>query len=54
MTKVIAERAYAKLNLVLQVGPPHDGMHPIASLFASLELADDLEVRELRREPRTP
>lgn len=44
---LIAERAYAKLNLVLHVGPPHEGMHPICSLFASLDLADDLEVREL-------
>jgi 4-diphosphocytidyl-2-C-methyl-D-erythritol kinase len=42
----VRERAYAKLNLVLQVGPPRpDGLHPICSLFASLELADDLHVR---------
>ena len=47
LPRVIAERAYAKLNLILHVGPPADGMHPLASLFASLELADDLEVREL-------
>ena len=40
------EVAPAKLNLVLHVGPPDGGMHPIASLFASLELADGLEVDE--------
>ncbi|MBN1528821.1 MAG: 4-(cytidine 5'-diphospho)-2-C-methyl-D-erythritol kinase [Thermoleophilaceae bacterium] len=43
---MIAEVAPAKLNLVLQVGPPDGGMHPIASLFASLELADLVEVEE--------
>ena len=38
-----AERAYAKLNLVLHVGRPRaDGLHPICSLFASIELADEL------------
>ena len=41
---VVHERAYAKLNLVLQVGRPRsDGMHPLCSLFASIELADELE-----------
>jgi 4-diphosphocytidyl-2-C-methyl-D-erythritol kinase len=40
---VLRERAYAKLNLILHVGPPgDDGMHPLCSLFASIELADDL------------
>jgi len=40
------ERAYAKLNLVLHVGRPRDdGMHPLCSLFASIELADDVELR---------
>jgi 4-diphosphocytidyl-2-C-methyl-D-erythritol kinase len=43
---VIRELAPAKLNLVLHVGPPDAGMHPIASLFASLELADELELAE--------
>ena len=38
---MVHELAPAKLNLVLHVGPPDGGMHPIASLFASLELADD-------------
>jgi 4-diphosphocytidyl-2-C-methyl-D-erythritol kinase len=41
---VVRERAYAKLNLVLQVGRPRsDGLHPLCSLFASIELADELE-----------
>ncbi|HEX2232900.1 MAG TPA: 4-(cytidine 5'-diphospho)-2-C-methyl-D-erythritol kinase [Thermoleophilaceae bacterium] len=43
---MIRELAPAKLNLVLHVGPPRsDGMHPLCSLFASLELADELEMR---------
>lgn len=47
----IAERAYAKANLVLRVGPPRaDGMHPLCSLFASLELADDLRVVPAERD----
>ena len=38
----VRELAYAKLNLVLHVGRPHaDGMHPLCSLFASIDLADD-------------
>lgn len=42
----LRERAYAKLNLVLHVGPPRpDGLHPICSIFASLDLADDLRFR---------
>jgi 4-diphosphocytidyl-2-C-methyl-D-erythritol kinase len=44
---VIQERAPAKLNLVLHVGAPAGGMHPLCSLFASLELADELEARPL-------
>jgi 4-diphosphocytidyl-2-C-methyl-D-erythritol kinase len=40
---VIEERAHAKLNLVLHVGRPRaDGLHPLCSLFASIELADEL------------
>jgi 4-diphosphocytidyl-2-C-methyl-D-erythritol kinase len=40
---VLHERAYAKLNLVLQVGAPReDGMHPICSVMASIDLADEL------------
>lgn len=42
----LRERAYAKVNLVLHVGPPRpDGLHPICSIFASLHLADDLRFR---------
>jgi 4-diphosphocytidyl-2-C-methyl-D-erythritol kinase len=41
----IEERAYAKSNLVLRVGPPRpDGLHPLCSLFASLDLADEVSV----------
>jgi 4-diphosphocytidyl-2-C-methyl-D-erythritol kinase len=41
----ISERAFAKLNLVLHVGPPRgDGLHPLCSVFASLDLADVVEV----------
>jgi 4-diphosphocytidyl-2-C-methyl-D-erythritol kinase len=41
----VEELAYAKLNLVLHVGPPQpNGLHPICSIFASLELADDVHV----------
>jgi 4-diphosphocytidyl-2-C-methyl-D-erythritol kinase len=44
---VISEYAYAKANLVLHAGPPReDGLHPLCSLFASLELADELAVEE--------
>jgi 4-diphosphocytidyl-2-C-methyl-D-erythritol kinase len=38
---LISEQAPAKVNLVLEVGPLHqDGLHPLCSLFASVELAD--------------
>lgn len=45
--------APAKVNLALAVGPPidddseHDGMHPIASWMAPINLADDLLVTRL-------
>ncbi|HET8673064.1 MAG TPA: 4-(cytidine 5'-diphospho)-2-C-methyl-D-erythritol kinase [Thermoleophilaceae bacterium] len=40
---MIRERAPAKLNLVLHVGPRRaDGLHEICSIFASLKLADEL------------
>jgi 4-diphosphocytidyl-2-C-methyl-D-erythritol kinase len=42
---VVRELAFAKLNLVLHVGRPRtDGMHPLCSIFASVDLADDVEV----------
>src|SRR5918999_352264 len=41
----VEELAYAKLNLVLHVGPPQpNGLHAICSIFASLELADEVHV----------
>ena len=40
---VLHERAFAKLNLILHVGPPReDGLHPLCSLFASVDLADEV------------
>jgi 4-diphosphocytidyl-2-C-methyl-D-erythritol kinase len=45
---VLRELAYAKLNLVLHVGRPReDGLHPLCSLVASIDLAD-----EVTAEPR--
>jgi 4-diphosphocytidyl-2-C-methyl-D-erythritol kinase len=42
---VIRERAPAKVNLVLRVGEAQpNGLHEVCSLFASLELADLVEV----------
>jgi 4-diphosphocytidyl-2-C-methyl-D-erythritol kinase len=41
----VEELAYAKLNLVLHVGPPQpNGLHSICSIFASVELADEVRV----------
>jgi 4-diphosphocytidyl-2-C-methyl-D-erythritol kinase len=41
----LRERAPAKVNLVLQVGDVRaDGLHELCSLFASLELADDVRI----------
>ena len=46
-----AELAYAKVNLVLQVGAPRpDGMHPLCSLFASLDLADEVRFEPADRD----
>lgn len=45
---MLRELAYAKLNLVLHVGRPRDdGMHPICSLLASVDLADELTAQPL-------
>lgn len=42
---MIRELAPAKVNLVLRIGPTApNGLHEIASLFASLDLADEVEV----------
>jgi 4-diphosphocytidyl-2-C-methyl-D-erythritol kinase len=44
---MIRERAFAKVNLVLHVGKPRrDGMHPVCSLQASIDLADEVTVEE--------
>jgi 4-diphosphocytidyl-2-C-methyl-D-erythritol kinase len=48
---VIRELAPGKVNLVLRVGPvAGNGLHELCSLFASLELADVVEVRESDRD----
>ena len=45
---MLSELAYAKLNLVLHVGPRRDdGLHPLCSLFASIDLADELTAEPL-------
>ena len=45
MTRAVHEVAPAKVNLVLQVGDVRDdGRHELCSLFASVELADELTV----------
>lgn len=50
---VIERRAYAKLNLVLSVGPPEPaggpnaGFHPIASWMHAVDLRDDVRVERL-------
>jgi 4-diphosphocytidyl-2-C-methyl-D-erythritol kinase len=47
----IEERAFAKVNLVLQVGPRRgDGLHEICSLFASIDLADSVVVEVAERD----
>jgi 4-diphosphocytidyl-2-C-methyl-D-erythritol kinase len=44
---VISERAPAKVNLLLHVGPRRaDGLHELCSLFATIDLADDVTVEE--------
>lgn len=41
----VRERAPAKVNLVLRIGPrAANGLHEVCSLFASLDLADDVEL----------
>jgi 4-diphosphocytidyl-2-C-methyl-D-erythritol kinase len=42
---VISERAPAKVNLLLHVGPRRpDGLHELCSLFASIDLVDEVTV----------
>jgi 4-diphosphocytidyl-2-C-methyl-D-erythritol kinase len=43
--RLLRERAFAKVNLVLHVGPRRDdGLHELCSLLASIELADELRI----------
>jgi 4-diphosphocytidyl-2-C-methyl-D-erythritol kinase len=47
----IREPAFAKVNLVLEVGAPRpDGLHPVCSLVASLDLADELKIEAAERD----
>jgi 4-diphosphocytidyl-2-C-methyl-D-erythritol kinase len=46
MSAGVEERAFAKLNLILNVGRRRvDGLHPLGSVFASIELNDDVRVQ---------
>ena len=47
---MISERAYAKVNLILRVGPRRGDLHELCSLFASIDLHDDVEVEEAERD----
>ena len=48
MPEIVIVHAPAKLNLALSVGPPNaDGMHPICSWMVTVDLFDELEVRQL-------
>ena len=52
MSHVFHERAFAKLNLILHVGAPReDGLHPLCSVFAALDLADEVKVEVARSGP---
>jgi 4-diphosphocytidyl-2-C-methyl-D-erythritol kinase len=47
MTPAVEERAFAKVNLILHVGRRRvDGLHPLGSVFASLDLHDEVHVEE--------
>jgi 4-diphosphocytidyl-2-C-methyl-D-erythritol kinase len=47
----VTERAPAKVNLVLRVGGPRaDGLHPLCSIFASVDLEDTVTVSEAERD----
>jgi 4-diphosphocytidyl-2-C-methyl-D-erythritol kinase len=48
---VVRELAPAKVNLVLHVGPRRaDGLHELASIFASLDLCDELGIEPAERD----
>lgn len=41
----VHERAFAKLNLILHVGRRRvDGLHPVCSIFASIDLCDEVRL----------
>jgi 4-diphosphocytidyl-2-C-methyl-D-erythritol kinase len=45
MSSGVEERAFAKVNLILHIGRRRvDGLHPLGSVFASIELHDDVLV----------
>jgi 4-diphosphocytidyl-2-C-methyl-D-erythritol kinase len=45
LTAPVHELAFAKLNLVLHVGNQReDGLHPLCSIFASIDLFDDVRL----------
>ncbi len=47
----VEERAYAKLNLILHLGRPRpDGLHPLCSILASIDLCDDVVVEAARED----
>ncbi len=47
----ITEAAPAKVNLVLRVAEPgEDGLHPLCSLFARIDLADEVTVARAERD----
>jgi 4-diphosphocytidyl-2-C-methyl-D-erythritol kinase len=51
---IARERAPAKVNLVLQVGPVRpDGLHELCSIFATLELCDELTIEPAERDEVT-
>ena len=51
MKDEIAIKAYAKINIGLDIGPPRgDGFHPILGLFHSLDIADKLAFSRMKGE----
>jgi 4-diphosphocytidyl-2-C-methyl-D-erythritol kinase len=45
MSAPVDERAFAKVNLILHVGRPRaDGLHPLGSILASIDLCDEVRV----------
>lgn len=50
---MITERAYAKVNLILRVGPRRGDLHELCSLFASIDLHDVVDVEEAEEDAVT-